>query len=367
MWVVGSTATANVSILTVSFVPYEEGLSDWRVYCAEEAVGHDRDVTVEECQRLVDEATASTWWHEWFPDTAPIEVVEGGDETPELHLISSYAAHYGYPRPTKWLISLHPKMLTARVLLHELAHCVAPSYVVEEVKTPRSRRSFEDVMYRRKHLVHGGCFTAALAVITDNMLPGDDGQLATAFAHYEAPIAPQDDLRTQLAGQPAVLDEQEAFYAEVTRRSAEADARYVAEHGQAPPVGAVPSFHWGLHIEMMRRDRRRRENGRLISQRRVAEAISEVMPCSARHISKLENSRERPDDPTQLKRAMLATIFIGIDPIWTRYNLRLTRWECGDITMEQARVLNPDWAELVDHINQLLHQMPPRWHVEGTR
>jgi hypothetical protein len=99
----------------------------------------------------------------------------------------------------------------------------------------------------------------------------------------------------------------------------------------------------------------------------MAEAISAVVPCSARHISQLEQARERPDDPRQLKRAMLATIFLGLDPIWTRYNLRLTRWDCGDITMDEARLLNPSWADLVDHINELLHQMPPRWHVEGAR
>jgi hypothetical protein len=80
-----------------------------------------------------------------------------------------------------------------------------------------------------------------------------------------------------------------------------------------------------------------------------------------------EAEKNRADDPRQLKRAMLATIFLGLDPIWTRYNLRLTRWDCGDITMDEARLLNPSWADLADHINELLHQMPPRWHVEGAR
>jgi hypothetical protein len=64
---------------------------------------------------------------------------------------------------------------------------------------------------------------------------------------------------------------------------------------------------------------------------------------------------------------MMATICLGMDPIWTRYNLQLTRWGCGDITLEQARRLNPEWAELVEHINELLKAMPPRWSVSGSR
>jgi hypothetical protein len=57
-------------------VVHEQGLSDWRVYSAEEAVGHDRDLTLYECQELADEARSSEWWQEWFPDAPPIEAVE---------------------------------------------------------------------------------------------------------------------------------------------------------------------------------------------------------------------------------------------------------------------------------------------------
>lgn len=325
-------------------MPYDQGLSDWRVYSAEEAVGHDRDLTLAECQQLVRDARASRWWREWFPDAPPIDVVVGGDETPE-GLIGSYAApHDSYIRPTRWTISLHPQMLTARVLLHEMAHCVAPHYVVEDIG-PRRRKGELLVKSHRNHLDHGRFFTAALAVITDNVLPGDDGELAAATAHFEAPTAPSDELRLELDGQPAIVADEEAYHAEVME----------------------PPFEWGFHLWNTRRYHHRRAHGRLVSQQRMAEAISAVVPCSARHISQLEQARERPDDPKQLKRAMLATIFLGLDPIWTRYNLRLTRWDCGDITMDEARLLNPSWADLVDHINELLHQMPPRWHVEGAR
>jgi hypothetical protein len=353
-------------------MPYEQGLHDWRVYSAEEAVGHDRVLTIEECQQLVYDAKASIWWKEWFPDAPPIDVVVGGDETPELGLIGSYAApHDSYIRPTRWTISLHPQMLTARVLLHEMAHCVAPHFVVEDIG-PRRRKGELLVKSHRNHLDHGRFFTAALAVITDNVLPGDNGELAAATAHFEAPTAPSDELRLELNGQPAIVADEEAYHAEIMERLAVKEVQHQSEPGEpveekVPPVGWAPDFHWGFHLWNTRRSRYRRANGRVLSQQRLAEAISAVAPCTARHISQLEHSSVRPNDALQLKRAMCATISLGLDPIWTRYNLRLTRWDCGEITMEEARSLNPDWADLVDHINQLLQQMPPRWHVEGAR
>jgi len=254
------------------------------------------------------------------------------------------------------------------VLLHEIAHCAAPHYVVEDLG-PRFRQGELLAVSHRQHLDHGPFFAATLAVITDNLLPGDSGELATAIRHFEAPVATSDELRAELDGQPAIIADEEWYRAEVARVHEEFErfkANYVAKHGE-PAEPVIPSFHWGIHLRFTRRDHHRGGSGRLLSQQRLAEAISAVVPCTARHISQLEHSKERPEDPLQLKRAMLATIFLGLDPIWTRYNLELARWDCGDITMDDARKLNPAWADLVDHINELLDQMPPRWAVEGAR
>lgn len=141
------------------------------------------------------------------------------------------------------------------------------------------------------------------------MLPDDDGQLFTACRHYEAPIASAMELREQLLAQPEILDDEQQWYDEIRRQSGEIEARYKAEHGAGCEM-RVPQTPWGFYIEMMRRDRRRRINGRLVSQQQVAEVVSKVTPCSARHISALENCRERPEDPAQLKRAMLVAIFL---------------------------------------------------------
>ena len=168
-------------------MPYDQGLSDWRVYSAEEAVGHDRDLTLAECQQLVRDARASRWWREWFPDAPPIDVVVGGDETPE-GLIGSYAA------PTTLHTSNQVDDFTASPnadrpgLAARDMHCVAPHYVVEDIG-PRRRKGELLVKSHRNHLDHGRFFTAALAVITDNVLPGDDGELAAATAHFECSTA----------------------------------------------------------------------------------------------------------------------------------------------------------------------------------
>lgn len=61
-----------------------------------------------------------------------------------------------------------------------------PNYVVEDIG-PRRRNGRLLVISHREHLTHGRFFTAALTVITNSLLPGDNGQLAAALAHFEAP------------------------------------------------------------------------------------------------------------------------------------------------------------------------------------
>jgi hypothetical protein len=240
-------------------VPYEQGLSDWRVYSAEQAVGHDRDLTIEECRQLVEDAVATAWWREWFSNTAPINVVEGGYETPELDLRSSYAQPQSYPRADRWTISLHPGMLTARVLPHELAHCVAPHYVTEDIG-PRRRNGQLIVISHRKHLTHGPFFTAALAVITDNLLPGDNGELAAALTHFEAPTASRDELRVELGAQPTIVADEEAYYAELRESLSDNGAQH--DEPVKPREARIPPYHWGFDLFHCRRVHYRRMNGR---------------------------------------------------------------------------------------------------------
>lgn len=345
---------------------FEYQLSDWRVYSAEQAVGHDEPLDAGGAQSLVDQAVSSSWWSEWFPHAVPIEISIGGRETTEISGIKhfwSWSTPDAYPRATKYFIELHPRMLTARVVLHELAHCVSPSLIVEEIKDRVGRPAG---MLRRKHLTHGSCFTAALSIITDNMLPGDDGQLAEAYRHFEVPIASHAELREQLLGQPAAIQERQAFIDDIRRESEQLETRYESEHAQLRATW-IPTFPWGWYLLDYRRTFHRRAGGQLLSQKKLADEISRITPCTAKHISAIEHSRERPTDVAQLKRAMLMSIYLVLDPIWTRHNLQLTRWDCGGITLEEARIMNKQWADTVSKMNKQLREMPPRWKVEGHR
>ncbi|OZD03437.1 hypothetical protein CH275_16860 [Rhodococcus sp. 06-235-1A] len=350
-------------------MPFDEGLSDWRVYSAEQAVGSDEVLDdIAACQALVDSLTSSSWWQSHFPNTPPIEIVGGGSEHQHLNLRESFASPWGHPQTTRWTVSLHPAMLTTRVLLHEVAHCAAPYYVVEDHE-PRYRRGKRLAVSHSKHLAHGAFFAATLAAITGHVVLGDQGGLRAAFDHFEAPVASADELRRELDAQPKIVDEEVAYLADLRQFMEDARASTTTADNPRPPSSYVPETPWGFYLEMTRRriHRRRKDGSPLLSQRRLAEQISTVFPCSARNISELEHLRQPPDSPAQLTRAMMATICLGMDPIWTRYNLQLTRWGCGDITLEQARRLNPGWAELVEHINELLKAMPPRWSVSGSR
>ena len=344
-------------------MPYEQGLTDWRVYSAEEAVGEDEPIDLAQACQLIDDATAAPWWKSWFPHAPTVEVVEGGQEHPAQGLVSSFAWPDRHLAPEKWTISMHPTMWSTRVVLHELAHCLAPS-LYSNGETFGCGSPYPPAHHRH----HGPYFTATLQVITDQLFGHRDaGELAGALRHFEAPTAELDDLRAELAKQPGLHAELREMYDELRKTDETERVTGADEHGEKARESWIPPWHWGFHLMMRRRDYHRSAGGRLLSQRRLAEVISGVHRCTARHISQLEASAARPEDPDQLKRAMAATIHLGFDPIWTRYVLGLTRWDCGDITMEEARALNPPWADLVDHMNELLHQMPPRWRVEGAR
>lgn len=185
--------------------------------------------------------------------------------------------------------------------------------------------------------------------------------LTEAYAFFGVDVATPSELECALAAEPAIYEAREHIAAELRRLDAETAQRSVGP-GQPPGTVRIPTIGWGEWLRLLRRDTRGSPN---LSQVAAATRISEVFPCTARHLSELERAAVKPTSPDQLTRAMLLTILCGADPIWTRYNYGLTRWECGGITMDQARVLNAGWADLVDHMNDLVKQRPPRWDVPG--
>ncbi|MFT4126060.1 MAG: hypothetical protein QM662_07490 [Gordonia sp. (in: high G+C Gram-positive bacteria)] len=102
-------------------------------------------MTLAEMQEYVANLAEKPWWREIFPSSLPIHVVDSGYLSDDGSAVS-YTQPDAYPRPAKYTISMHPRMLTNRILIHELAHCVTPSLTGD----PESVRSGEDLADRTK-------------------------------------------------------------------------------------------------------------------------------------------------------------------------------------------------------------------------
>jgi len=334
-----------------------QGLSDWRLYSAEQSVGENPRMSIAQMRDFVADAASSEWWIQAFPDTAPIEVMEGGHDGDGF--IMSFASQVGRHTPERYVISMHPQMLTMRVLIHELAHCAAPSVWGDPKRIRAGTLEFGEYPH------HGPMFVATLALLTEQLLPSVSGSLREAFMHFEVPMATPEELRRAVSHEPAVRAAREHYEDETRAELDTFNAQYEQAHGEQPPVGVVPEWHWGEWLWLMRRPRagvRRRT-----SQRAVAEAVSNVFPCTARQIATIERRKDYPEDPDQLKRAMLAAISLNADPIWLRYVVGLTRWDCGDVTLDEARAVNTEWAELVEKMNCQIEDRPSRWCEDGSR
>ncbi len=138
-----------------------------------------------------------------------------------------------------------------------------------------------------------------------------------------------------------------------------------------PPPGGwkVPEFTWGDALFRMRvtpRGEDGRRFGRRIGRDRLAAQISQVERCTRRDIEKVETATTLPDEPHLRRVAMCFAVAMWIDPIYMRHVMGLVRWDCH-IELDELRIINPGWVELVEQMNRQLEERPPRWVVEGER
>lgn len=86
-------------------------------------------------------------------------------------------------RPTRWTISMHPQMLNELVVLHELAHCLAPRHAQLRAKW---RLPYAHVAQLP---AHGPGFAAAMSELVDEFASGADrDELRSAYRHYEVGV-----------------------------------------------------------------------------------------------------------------------------------------------------------------------------------
>jgi putative metallohydrolase (TIGR04338 family) len=88
-----------------------------RLYEAEDRLPERRDLmrTVAECQAFIDQVTGTRWWHSRFPDVTHVRV-----------RYARSGAAIAYCREHEIIVP--PSMRSPLVLLHELAHIVAPTH-----------------------------------------------------------------------------------------------------------------------------------------------------------------------------------------------------------------------------------------------
>ncbi|MBU1250244.1 MAG: hypothetical protein KJ659_12730 [Actinobacteria bacterium] len=337
-------------------------LTQWRVYSAEQSLPEgQRFESIDEAQTYLWWVQSTAWWKTTFPDAPEIALELGGDSNPSTH--ASFAQHHDAEHST---ISLHPRMMNAVVLLHEVAHCLAP-------------RAWGDVAAIRKgkivieyHHRHGPYFRAAFAALAERYKIGvDPSELRRAYDHFELETPDLQALIEARAHSVEVEKTNAEMWERHNREWEESGkraeweakaARSREERGEDPdPPRRIPRWPWGFWIHSGRR-----ANRPLTSQRRLAELVSPVVKCSPRDVARLERMDDRPTDPVDLDRCLAFVAVLGVDPAWAETGLHLAPGETT-ITIEALEAIAPEWVSLVRHLNGLLEARPPRWQGGGDR
>ena len=302
--------------------------------------------------------TTSRWWAERYPypDAHAIDIRNGGtgwesrDGTP---VTTSFAVPDRRWLPTSWRVELHPTMLQELVVLHELAHCVSPRHDGDIAGIRQGK------VLSRPHANHGPMFTATLTALVREFGSGTDrSELAHAYAHFEVAMATDSELRAAIDRGLQVEEILTEWYSELETPSATGSEAIPAV--QRPPA-QIPNWTWGDELRLIR-SRPRPE----VSQSAIAATVSAIEPCTRRHIARLENATDLPDDLRLRRIAMALVAFRGIDPVYARHHLGLVRWD-GGTALDELRLVNPDWVALVEHLNALGDARPPFWTVPGDR
>jgi len=297
----------------------------------------------------------SRWWSDRYPD-GPRILLRRRSIVDDDGGFESFARPVTEWLPTAWRIELHEAHLNPMVLMHEIAHCIAPRWTGNVAEIHRDRATGA----RRAH--HDGVFAAIYSEMVGQFGTGtNSADLAEAYAHYQVPVAALADVRSAID----LSNEVEAAALAFRQCLDEENVRLQAEtRGSSRPAGRVPTLGWGEALWLSRR--RAGTSRRKLSQEAVAELVSAAEPCSRHDIAKIERLKTMPDDRRSRRVAMSMAVALGIDPVWCRTALGLARWDCS-IELWELKLVNHKWVELVDELNEMIQTRPPLWAVEGGR
>jgi hypothetical protein len=330
----------------VTTVAYDS-VTTWRLYSAEQSVGLGVALTdVEGARRFVRKVKRSRWWRDNVVDSPRISLELGGEDRDEE--LISYAWSDADYLPKRWRISIHPEMLNDLVVLHELAHCIAPRW------SPSPKRRREGQVPSHGQLPsHGAGFAGAMAELVREFGEGAvHDELRDAYRHFAVPVMSPAEYRS------AVVMSLEA------ENDLAAWDREFLKHVEANPrravSGWIPGRRWGDVFYLARTGPNR------LGMDRLARIVSQAEPCNRGDIRRIESEIDLPNDLRSRRIALCMAVAFGFDPIYMRYGLGLTRLDC-DVQLDDLRPINPDWVDLVETMNQQLAERPPRWVLEGER
>jgi hypothetical protein len=340
-------------------------LTMWRVYSAEQSLpaGQIFD-SVEDAQTYLWWVQSSKWWKTTFPDAPHITVEIKGDG--DRSGIRSYAHRISSGEA---VVSLHPRMMHSLVLLHEVAHCIAP-------------RSYGDIKKIRKgyvangyHHDHGEYFRSAFSALADRFKLGvDSDELRQAYAHFELETPGLDELLAAREHSSAVDKAVAEMWEETEKRwttdpkqiatrerIAQARAEHNTKESDDQPSGWIPPSWWGDWIWLTRRHFRPKA-----SQERLADEVSPVVKCTARDVARLERSKTPPQNLLDLQRCVAFVAVMQVDPVWAETHKGLAAGS-HSLELDELDGIAPEWVAELRHLNALLKARPPRWEVQGDR
>lgn len=328
-----------------------DSVTTWRLYSAEQSVGLGESLEdVDAARRLVRKIKRSRWWRENVVEHARISLELGGEDLGEDGL-TSYARSDSEYLPKRWMISVHPDMLNDLVVLHELAHCIAPRWS----PSPRRRRKGQLPGHSRLQS-HGAGFAGAMAELVREFGEGAvHDELRDAYNHFGVPVMTPAEYQAAVATSLEAEHDLASWHQEL------------AEYFESKPMllerspnGWIPERRWGDTLFLAR------TQGGRFGMDRLARIVSRVEPCTRHDIRTIESARNLPDDIRLRRIALSMAVAFGLDPIYMGYQLGLAPCDCN-VELEELESINPDWVELIDTMNQQLAERPPQWVVEGER
>lgn len=319
-----------------------DSVETWRLYSAEASVRLDgeRFADHDAARTYLTEIQRSRWWR-WNVRDDVLIVLDGlGNDVDGQ--VNSFCRPNDDP-PTSWTISMHPQQLDAYHLLHEVAHCIAPR--IRQARPGAIGSPLEEIEY------HGREFAGVRLALTEQFAGAEvAAELVTAFEHFKSPVMPWADVLV-------ALEESRVAEAQYARAKA-ADPygmrslRRAGSHHSRADLGPV--------LNVARFMARIGENRRRPTQAQVADLVSTVIPCSARDVSTIERLQGPPSTKRRYQVALCLAVLFNLDPVKAQFQLGLDREE-WDIPLEQLALINSDWVEVVQELDQLVRGRPPRW------